>query len=134
LGTPLAAGENASGVVPLIEAMDAGAVSVAQPSVGKIGGVTSMLDVFAAGRQMAVAVVPHCFYYGPALAATAQLVATLPESVELEVPFLDWPEQLHPLHGTGPELKLSAEPGLGFSPDPDVLNRHLVRHKTMQGQ
>lgn len=131
LGTPVAGGENASGPVALVRAMEDGALAVAQPSVGKIGGVTSMLHVLAAGRRTGVAVVPHCFYYGPALAASAQLVAALPETVELEVPFLEWPERLHRLHGAGPDLHLPEGPGLGFDPDEDVLRRHLVRSATI---
>ncbi|MGG5752183.1 mandelate racemase/muconate lactonizing enzyme family protein [Zafaria sp. Z1313] len=127
----ISAGENASGEFGLVAAMEAGALAVAQPSVGKIGGITSLLRVVEAGRRLGVDVVPHCFYYGPALAATAQLVATLPEHVRLEVPFLDWPERLHALHGAGPEIALPDAPGLGFTPDEDVLARHLVRRRTV---
>ncbi|GAA1164605.1 mandelate racemase/muconate lactonizing enzyme family protein [Nesterenkonia sandarakina] len=127
----ISAGENASGVQGMIEAIRAGSVAYAQPSVGKIGGISAMLEVFSAGAEAGVAVVPHCFYYGPALHASAELIATLDRNVQLEVPFLQWNERLHALHGAGPRVILSEEPGLGFHPDDEILHRHLTRHATL---
>ncbi|GAA3704644.1 hypothetical protein GCM10022377_17870 [Zhihengliuella alba] len=183
----VSAGENASGTCGLIGDMAAGAVTVAQPSVGKLGGISAMMEVYRAGERLGVPVVPHCFYYGPALLATAQLIAALPVQrtggrpgmdgsgralPELEVPFLDWPERLHPLHGhhqqqdhqrdgrdrphghvradetaergvlghngsvpiePGPAgtVVLPGAPGLGFAPDPEVMDRHTVQHATI---
>ncbi|GHD06845.1 mandelate racemase/muconate lactonizing enzyme family protein [Zhihengliuella salsuginis] len=143
----VSAGENASGVRGLVADMAAGAVSVAQPSVGKIGGITSLLEVYDAGARLGVPVVPHTFYYGPAFAATAQVIAAMPRQVtaagagqpELEVPFLSWPERLHPLHGAhqdagagaGADVVLDDSPGLGFAPDDDILARSAVRRATI---
>lgn len=123
----IAAGENASGTEDLIRMMSSGAVQYAQPSVGKIGGVSAMLEVIEAGRQHGVVVAPHCFYYGPALQATAEIVGALGPEVRLEVPFLHWEAQLHPLHGAGPRITLSDAPGLGFAPDLQVLQDHVVK-------
>ena len=128
----ISAGENASGTLGLIEQMRAGALAYAQPSVGKIGGITGMLEVLRAGRELGVAVVPHCFYYGPALNASAELTALLGDEVQLEVPFLQWSQHLHPLHGAGPEITLPETPGLGFHPDEKVLGNHLVRSAILQ--
>ncbi|MDS2172687.1 mandelate racemase/muconate lactonizing enzyme family protein [Nesterenkonia sp. CL21] len=128
----ISAGENASGVHGMVEQMRAGAVSYAQPSVGKIGGISAMQEVFAAGRETGVAVVPHCFYYGPALNASAELIAALGQDVQLEVPFLQWPQRLHRLHGAGPTITLSEEPGLGFTPDEQVLADHLMRRAVVE--
>ncbi|GAB3194438.1 mandelate racemase/muconate lactonizing enzyme family protein [Nesterenkonia suensis] len=128
----ISAGENASGVHGMVEQMRAGAVAYAQPSVGKIGGISGMREVITVGQETGVAVVPHCFYYGPALNASAELIATLGEEVELEVPFLHWPQRLHRLHGAGPTITLSEEPGLGFAPDEQVLADHLVRRAVVE--
>ncbi|GAA1175349.1 mandelate racemase/muconate lactonizing enzyme family protein [Nesterenkonia xinjiangensis] len=128
----ISAGENASGVQGMVEQMRAGAVDYAQPSVGKIGGISAMREVLAAGEETGVAVVPHCFYYGPALNASAELIATLGEEVRLEVPFLQWPQRLHSLHGAGPRITLGDAPGLGFVPDERVLSEHLVRRAVVQ--
>jgi L-alanine-DL-glutamate epimerase-like enolase superfamily enzyme len=125
-GTPIAAGENASGVQAFREHFHRGAVDVAQPSVSKIGGITAMLEVFEMARSFSVQVVPHCFYYGPGLLATAHLVACLPDSVALETPFLQWPVPLYPDFPVGPELNLEGRAGLGFEPDPSVLRDYLI--------
>lgn len=137
----IAAGENHSGTMGLISDMESGALGFAQPSVGKIGGISAMLEVLAAGERHGVPVVPHCFYYGPALVATAQLIASTPASElpELEVPFVQWEQLLHPLHSphqadlaeTG-HLHLPSTPGLGFDPDPEVLARHQVLHRVIR--
>lgn len=86
----------------MLQQITAGAVSFAQPSVGKIGGVSGMLEVLRAAEAAHVPVAPHCFYYGPALNASAEIVAALGGTAQLEVPFLSWPRRLHSLHGAGP--------------------------------
>ncbi|MFD1377908.1 mandelate racemase/muconate lactonizing enzyme family protein [Micrococcus antarcticus] len=136
-------GENHSGVQGLTSDMELGALQFAQPSVGKIGGLSAMLKIREAGQRLNVHVVPHCFYYGPALLATAQLIAADQEvqlangslRPELEIPFLGWETQLHPWHaphqgkltneGT---IRLPTEAGLGFTPDPVVLENHALKH------
>jgi len=127
-GTPVAAGENAQGVEGFRQLFEAGAISVAQPSVAKIGGISAALDVYRLARQYGVKVVPHCFYYGAALMATAHLVATLPEDVSLEVPYLQWPEPLYPELDFQPRLRLTDTPGLGFRPAEDILRRYRIAH------
>lgn len=136
----IAAGENHSGVRALIADMERGALAFAQPSVGKIGGVSAMFEVIAAGRRVDAAVVPHNFYYGPALLATAQLIATsvANDLPELEIPFLHWDSLLHPFHAphqngvlAGGSIPLPDAPGLGFSPDPQVLERSRITHRVI---
>lgn len=129
----VAAGENASGSQGMLQLIAAGAVSFAQPSVGKIGGVSAVLEVLQAADAAGIAVAPHCFYYGPALNASAEIVAAIGGAAQLEVPFLTWPHRLHPLHGAGPEVQLSQAPGLGFTPDARVLAEHLVRSTAVTG-
>lgn len=123
-GMTISAGENASGVQGLLQHFALNAIDVAQPSVAKIGGVTGMLQVFEAARQHGVRVVPHCFYYGPGLLATAHLVACLPQETPLEIPFLAFQEKAHAWLNYQPSMALPAQPGLGFRPDADVMARH----------
>ncbi|MBV1777712.1 mandelate racemase/muconate lactonizing enzyme family protein [Paeniglutamicibacter sp. ABSL32-1] len=124
-GIALAGGENASGTLALDAALAAGALGVGQPSIGKIGGFSSMLH-YLRPRTDAAVVVPHCFYYGPAQVATAQFIAAMPGEVELEFPLLVWDEQLHPLHAARATVELPDTPGLGFTPDAEVLEKYLV--------
>ncbi len=129
-GTPLAAGENASGEWGFEELLSQHAVDVVQPSVAKVGGITASLRVFARAREFGVKVVPHCFYYGAGLMATAHLVATLPEDVLLEVPWIRFSPLLWPQLDFKPTLTLPDTPGLGFEPDRQVLEAHTVSQMT----
>ncbi|WP_146112585.1 mandelate racemase/muconate lactonizing enzyme family protein [Arthrobacter sp. MYb213] len=138
----VSAGENHSGVAGLIDAMGSGALSFAQPSVGKIGGISGMLEVRRAGKRLGIPVIPHCFYYGPALLATAQLVALDPPQrhtdgrslPELEIPFVNWEHTLHSLHAphqSGMDqhgvVQLPQRHGLGFEPDEQMIETYLVK-------
>ncbi len=125
-GVPIAAGENASGVAGFAQHFARRALDVAQPSVAKIGGITAMREVIALAQTHQVRVVPHCFYYGAGLLATAHLVATLPSDVALEVPWLQWPIPLYAQQVFGPVFALPQVPGLGFVPDAAVLAAHTI--------
>src|SRR5690606_26789451 len=120
-GMTIAAGENASGIQGLLLHFALGSVDVAQPSVAKIGGISGMLQAFDAARQYGVRVVPHCFYYGPGLLATAHLVACLSHDIPLEIPFLAFQEKAHAWLDYQPHMTLPTRPGLGFEPDLDVM-------------
>jgi len=130
-GTLVAAGENAAGLQDMLRHIGTHAVDVAQPSIAKIGGVSAMLKIIQAARQEAIAVVPHCFYFGPGLCATAQIAATLPEDVLLEAPLLEWPVMLHPLQKPAPALTLPDTPGIGFEPDWEVLDQYTLASTTL---
>jgi Enolase C-terminal domain-like len=61
-GIPTAAGENA--MLPEFKGMlEAGAISYAQPSVTKVGGVTQMRRVMALADAFGITVVPHSAYF-----------------------------------------------------------------------
>ncbi|RJT40824.1 mandelate racemase/muconate lactonizing enzyme family protein [Rahnella woolbedingensis] len=130
-GTRIAAGENAAGVQGFVEHFEHGSIDVAQPSVSKVGGITAMLKVFALAKQYHIRVVPHCFYYGAGLMATAQLVATLDDSVSLEVPYIQWQETLYPQLDFAPQMTLPDTPGTGFEPSPSVMKKYLISSQTL---
>jgi len=103
------------------------AVDVLQPSVAKIGGISAVLEIIKHAREHEnVSLLPHCFYYGPGLLASAHLLSVMPESVPLEVPWLTFEQTLHPFMRFQPVMDLPHTPGLGFNPDFDVLERHLI--------
>ncbi|CAI0855679.1 D-galactonate dehydratase [Serratia ficaria] len=120
-GVPLAAGENVEGDIGFVNLFESGAVDVAQPSVAKVGGITSALRVFKLARQYRVKVVPHCFYYGAGMLATAHLVAALPDDVKMEIPWITFEAPLYPSLPQNVCFGLSDAPGLGYEPDPAVL-------------
>jgi len=58
-GLDIAAGENACTVHQFRQMMQAGAVSYAQPSMTKVGGITEYLGVVALADEMGVKLMPH---------------------------------------------------------------------------
>ncbi|WP_275556050.1 mandelate racemase/muconate lactonizing enzyme family protein [Mixta sp. Marseille-Q2659] len=127
-GTPIASGENACGVAGFTALFEGNAINVAQPSVAKVGGITALLAVIAQAQAHGVKVVPHCFYYGAGLLATAHIVASLPDDIRLEVPFIRFTPLLYPQLDFAPTLTLPDTPGLGFAPDPAVMQTYTVSH------
>src|ERR1700744_3445068 len=69
-GLDIAAGENACTAYQFRQMMEAGAVSHAQPSVIKVGGVTEFMKVAALGDQLGVKIIPHSPYFGPGFPPT----------------------------------------------------------------
>src|SRR5206468_7739411 len=69
-GVATAAGENYGTAWEFRRAMEAGAITYAQPSVTKLGGVTEMRRVMTLGEMFGVQVVPHSAYLGPGLLAS----------------------------------------------------------------
>lgn len=130
-GVPIAAGENVDGVQGFEQHFINQAIDYAQPSVAKIGGITAMLDVFTLANKYNVNVVPHCFYYGAGLLATAHLLTLLPKHVELEIPYIQWSEKLYPEMDISPRFTLKDTAGLGFSPDMAVFNKYTIAHATI---
>ncbi|POT30920.1 mandelate racemase/muconate lactonizing enzyme family protein [Citrobacter braakii] len=126
-GARIAAGENFNNSEEFVLSMALDAVDVLQPSVAKIGGISAVLNIIKHARaHKNVSLLPHCFYYGPGLLASAHLLSVLPKPVPLEVPWLMFEQILHPFMHFEPVMELPQAPGLGFNPDIDVLERHLI--------
>lgn len=131
VGVPLAAGENVDGDWGFINLLENGAVDVAQPSVAKVGGISAALRVFAAAQPYRVRVVPHCFYYGAGMLATAHLVACLPDDVKMEMPWIAFEAALYPDLPRDVVFTLSSRPGLGYAPDEEVLRHYRLSLTTI---
>ncbi|MEH0832032.1 mandelate racemase/muconate lactonizing enzyme family protein [Pectobacterium cacticida] len=132
VGVPIAAGENANGVQGFVQHFIADAISVAQPSVAKVGGISAALQIIKLADDYKIKVVPHCFYYGAGLMATAHLVATLPENISLEVPYIQWTDNLYPQLAFSPYMQLPDLPGLGFEPDSALINKYCIARATLR--
>jgi len=127
-GIPTAAGENA--MLPEFKGLfEAGAISYAQPSVTKVGGVTQMRKVMALADAFGVKVVPHSAYFGPGLLASIHCIAAMPDESLIERYDADF--AVNPLHDAiSPDangrIAVPQGPGLGIDPDPAVIAKLRV--------
>ena len=128
-GLDIAAGENACTVHQFRQMMQAGAVSYAQPSVTKVGGITEYLGVVALADEMGVRLMPHSPYFGPGLLATLQLLSLRDDKTFVEVFYMNQAATLWrgaiDVAADG-AVAVPEGPGLGYEPDREVMERYRV--------
>lgn len=110
--------------------MDRGGVHVAQPDVGRVGGITEALRVCDMAAERGRRIVPHCWKTGIGIAASAHLAAVTPHC-----PFIEFlpaeltdsqlrqhlvQEDLQIIDGA---VRVPDKPGLGIELDMDALRR-----------
>jgi L-alanine-DL-glutamate epimerase-like enolase superfamily enzyme len=130
---PVAAGEWLATRHEFRELMDIGRVQVAQPDVGRVGGLSEARIVCDMAAERGVTIVPHCWKTGISISATAHLAFNTPHCAFIEY----LPPQL--CHETlrrelaDEDLKLEngviplpTKPGLGVEPNLDALRRFTV--------
>lgn len=127
-GIPVSAGENVANVYDFQRLFAAKALSVAQPSVTKVGGVSEMRKIFDLAATWGVRVVPHSAYFGPGLLASIHVCAAQPKEVWIERFFCDFESTplgaaINPQNG---RIGVPQGPGLGVDPDPQVLERLAI--------
>jgi L-alanine-DL-glutamate epimerase-like enolase superfamily enzyme len=136
----VAAGEWLSTRYEFAELLDRGLVAVAQPDVGRVGGLTEarrVCDLAAARRRE---VVPHCWKTGISVAAAAQLAAVTPHC-----PFFEFLPGalaesalrrelvLEELVLSGGRLALPSRPGLGVELDREALEHFEAAARRLEG-
>ena len=125
-GLNTAAGENYGTSWEFRRAFEAGAITYAQPSVTKIGGVTEMRRVFTLADAFGVTVVPHSAYFGPGLLASIHCIAALAPDSWVERYYCDFAENplgdaIHP--DKSGRIAVPQGPGLGVDPDARLLDK-----------
>lgn len=127
-GIPLAAGENACTSFDFQKMFAAGAVTYAQPSVTKVGGISEFLKVAALASAHGVEVMPHAPYFGPGFPASLQLTAALPEGALFERLYVDLEASLYGdlIDSRNGDFRVPDGPGLGIEPDADVIKTYRV--------
>lgn len=128
-GVPIAAGENACTAFEFEKMFAARAVTYAQPSVTKVGGITEFRKVAALAEVNGVALMPHSPYFGPGFLATLHLASAQPVPGLIERFYLAMEASLYgglidPVRG---KFRLPEGPGLGREPDPDVIKTYRVK-------
>lgn len=131
---PIAYGEWLATRFEFVEAMDIGRIHVAQPDVGRVGGIGEAMIVCDMARERGLTIVPHCWKTGISISATAHLAFTAEHCAFIEY----LPPQLcherlrrelaHEELVLLPDgtIPLPRRPGLGFDLDWDVLRRYTV--------
>jgi L-rhamnonate dehydratase len=116
-----------------LEFMNAEAVDVVQPDVGRVGGLTEAKRVAMHARDRGLAVAPHCWKSAIGIAASAHLAAVAPTCTYIE--FL--PRELadsrlrrelcsHELPVVDGRISLPEGPGLGIVVDDQALQNFKV--------
>lgn len=127
-GVAIAAGENYCTARQFEAAMDAGALTFAQPSVTKVGGIAEFLCVAQLAELRGVELAPHSPYFGPGFVATLHLIAHIGR--------IEWVEQIYvelesPLFAQPPVFQdavyqVPEGPGLGIELAPGLLERYRL--------
>lgn len=122
----IAAGENWCTRRQFADALAAGAVDIVQPSVTKVGGISEFLSVLDLAEAAQVTVMPHSPYFGPGFFASLHLAAARESIQALEHNFVQpdaWLADVTSLRSGG-DFSIPSGPGLGFEPNPAVMQRY----------
>jgi L-alanine-DL-glutamate epimerase-like enolase superfamily enzyme len=129
----IAAGELQNTRFEFLDLMDRGKVDVAQPDVGRVGGLTEARRVCDLARDRGRSIVPHCWKTGIGIAASAHLCAAnehCPYIEFLPAPLAESPlrrdlvvEELRLVDGLVP---LPDKPGLGIELNEDAMKKFTV--------
>ena len=124
--TPIALGENESTLFGFREIVERRAGDILQPSITKVGGITEFKKIAALAQAANLPIAPHSFYFGPGLAATLHVAATLGGAMPVEFPtgeheisFLARPIEAHDGY-----VEVPTGPGLGVEINEEAIRRH----------
>ena len=129
----IAAGELENTRFEFLDLMDRGKVDVAQPDVGRVGGLTEARRVAELAAERGRLIVPHCWKTGIGIAASAHLSA-----VTAHCPYIEFlpaslsesalrrelvAEELEMIDG---QIPLPQKPGLGIELNRDAIEKYRV--------
>ena len=130
VSTPIAAGENEFRLHGFKNLFDKNAVNVAMPDIGRVGGIQETRNICALAQSFGILVSPHNYSSGILLAATIQLMASVPNTHLLEIDTSDnaiYQELLiEPLEIKNSFVKVPKFPGLGVKLDQKILEKYSV--------
>jgi D-galactarolactone cycloisomerase len=134
--TYVAAGENLFGKIGYRHWVSEGALDILQPDLCSSGGFTECKKIAAIAQAWNTAVVPHVWGTGIGLAASLQLIATLPPtplSLNPEEPMLEYDTSSHPFRADlvygaismkNGKVAVPQAPGIGVEVNREVLDRY----------
>ena len=129
----IAAGEMLNTRFEFLELMDRGKIDVAQPDVGRVGGLTEAKRVCDLAGDRGKLIVPHCWKTGIGIAASVHLSAATAHCPYIEFLPAHLSESVLRRELTVDEMKLvdgkmplPSRPGLGIELNPDALSKYGV--------
>jgi L-alanine-DL-glutamate epimerase-like enolase superfamily enzyme len=138
---PIAAGEWLTTRFEHQDLMDRGKVSVCQPDIGRVGGLTEALRVCQLAAERRVRIVPHLWKTGISIAAAVHLAAATPHCDYVEFLPRDLSESGLRRDLTSSELEMvdgvipvPEGPGLGVELDRDALERYADAAERLTGR
>lgn len=133
----IAAGEWLNTRWEFFDLMDRGGVDVAQPDVGRVGGLTEAMRVVRAAKDRGKLIVPHCWKTGIGVAASAHLAAASSNCAFIEylpagVAFSPLRRELvqDELRLENGRIPLPQKPGLGIELNDEALEKFRVDNKS----
>lgn len=130
---PIAAGEWQTTRFEFADLMDVGLVDVAQPDVGRVGGLTEAKRVCEMAAKRGRRIVPHCWKTGIGIAASAQLAAITPHCPYIEFLPADLCDSVlrrdlveDELQIVDGRISLPEKPGLGIELNAQAMSRYKV--------
>lgn len=128
----LACGENEFGADGFSPWIDAHAVDIVQPDVSRCGGITPAIQIARRAHAAGIGVAPHTWNDAVAVTANAQLVASSPNGITVEIDrtgnaFID-DLLVEPPRVRDGMLQLSDAPGLGVELRADTIERCRLKN------
>ncbi|WP_371574327.1 mandelate racemase/muconate lactonizing enzyme family protein [Streptomyces sp. NBC_01314] len=130
---PLARGETDFGIFTMRDVIERRLIDVAQPDLGRCGGITGARHIWTLAFAHNIAFAPHTgFSGGLSQLAAIHVAAAAPSLLALEYMFIDNPcREIFQGGYPQPEeglLRVPNGPGLGLQLDMDKIERYTVRH------
>jgi L-alanine-DL-glutamate epimerase-like enolase superfamily enzyme len=124
--TPIALGENESTLFGFREIVGQRAGDILQPSITKVGGISEFRKIAALAQAANLALAPHSFYFGPGLAATLHVAATLGGAMPVEFPTGEYevPFLTRPITARDGWVEVPHGPGLGVEVNEEAIRRY----------
>ena len=134
----IAAGELQNTRFEFLDLMDRAKVDVAQPDVGRVGGLTEARRVCDMAGDRGKLIVPHCWKTGIGIAASAHLSAATAHCPYIEFLPARLSESrlrrelvIDELEMIDGQIPLPQRPGLGVEINPEAIEKYEVRsHET----
>ena len=129
----IAAGEWQNTRFEFIDLLDRGNIDVAQPDIGRVGGLTEAMRVCHLAQDRNRLIVPHCWKTGIGIAASAHLAFAVPHCPFIEFLPADMCDSVLRRELVADEIRLvdgkiplPSKSGLGIELNPEAIEKYRV--------